>query len=113
MARLVSEVLATARTFLQDTTSSPRYSDADLLNYYNLAVSEARRLRPDLFYGQINNAYTPAVASDAFAMHEMYFLPVVNYVTALAELRDDEFTSDGRITYLTNRFGAALTSLKA
>jgi len=102
LAALVSE----ARGILQDRREPYRYSDDDLLNYARDAVVAAFRVRPDLRIGVDwlrDDTDFPSVLED-------YWAPSVEYVTAAAELRDDQFSQDGRAAALLQKFRASLMS---
>ena len=44
-----SEIIAEARTLIQDTSTPYRYSDTDMLSFVNKALRRISLLRPDLF----------------------------------------------------------------
>ena len=46
----VQDYVSAARVLLQDTVAPYRYSDADMIAELNLAILEAKRVRPDLFF---------------------------------------------------------------
>lgn len=109
MAYMVLDLLNRVRQVLQDQDQNNyRYPTSDLIGYLNDAVTEAKRLRPDLFIGQYN---TPRVfiSSDPttdystvpMPMVDDYFGSLVSYVVGYTEIRDDEFSDDGRaMTFL-------------
>lgn len=106
---LVSDVLTQARELLQDKVTPYRYSDASMIASINEATFEARRLRPDMFSTQLRDLLTPVSATgDAIPLDQMYFTPLVNYVVGRAEMREDEFATDGRAATLYSAFLTAL-----
>ena len=67
----VQKYITTARVMLQDEVEPYRYEDAELLVALNLAIMEARRIRPDLFLetfsdlpGDFTTVDTTAVSID-------------------------------------------------
>lgn len=114
MAFTPNDIIAAARDLLQDTLSGLyRYSDDSLIRALNLALPEARRIRPDLFFGTLDalpvvtalNLATPLTLADQYKM------PFVLFVTGFAELRDDQFTNDGRAGTLLARFSTQLQGM--
>jgi hypothetical protein len=112
MPRTLGDVVTEARRILQDEdTENYRYPDADLYAAITSAIAEVRRLRSDAFIGSITDAlpiYTSANSGLAFPIDETFFTPVVYFVAGYAELRDDEFTNDGRAVALMNKFVSQL-----
>jgi hypothetical protein len=106
----VAAIVQSARSNLNDNTEPFRYSDDDLLSFVNTAVYEVRRVRPDFFFGitvipQYDAADITNLTEFAFPN---YADPVTDYVVGNAELRDDEFTDDGRAAQLMKGLGDAL-----
>jgi hypothetical protein len=98
--RTLAQVVESARTLLQDNTGVYRYQDSELYRYISEALYEMRRIRPDLFiaYGlfTVIPAYDSSYSATVLPTPDTYFVSVVNYVAGRAELRDDEYTNDGR-----------------
>lgn len=122
MAKTVADALNDARALLQDTgadNNPVRYSQDDLVAYFNSALIELRRLRPDAFLalydvvpGEVDiPAYNTGqdLTAEAFPVDLQFFTPVVFFITGMAELRDDEFTVDGRAVTVMQQFEAKLT----
>jgi hypothetical protein len=110
MLATVQDVLDEARVLLLDGTVPYRYTDAELIRALNIAVLEARRLRPDLFLAAAFSLPTYATGADAFAIEPMYRPSFIYYVVGRAQLRDDEATQDARASVLMNKFVAQLLS---
>jgi hypothetical protein len=106
--RTISDCIGRARALLQDTLENAhRYSDADLLAYFNDALYELKRIRPDAWIGQYGEDLTLYASSDLTTevpFPSTYFAPVVYYIVGMAELRDDEFAVDGRAATLLSTF---------
>jgi len=119
-----SLILSQARSILQDRKAPYRYSEEELTEALNTALSEIRRLRPDAFAGTFTAGTTPQYSTDPspvppllpldadWPVDDMFFSPTVSYVSGYAELRDDEFTEDSRATSLLQRFALQLTGNK-
>lgn len=94
----IGALINEARVILQDEADLPyRYSDAELLTNYNLAMKSAKRLRPDLWLGSYGTPYADATSTVAtFPLPPEYEGTITNYVVARSEFRDDEFAIDNR-----------------
>jgi hypothetical protein len=115
MARTVGNVVQAARNILQDTRQPYRYSDDSLAGYVSEALSEARRLRPDMFLATFRDAvpvYTSASMGTNVPLPDMLFPQVVNYVVGRSDLREDTFSQDGRAVLLMQAFGLAMVGGK-
>jgi hypothetical protein len=112
MAYMVSDLLERVRQVLQDQDQNGyRYPTSDLVGYLNDAVTEAKRLRPDMFIGTYKKTRTfvstnPSTDYSAvpFPLSDDVFTAVVGYVVGFAEIRDDEFAVDGRAMTFMNSF---------
>lgn len=124
MPKTYQDVLTEARVLLQDTDSDAyRDSDEVLIAKLNRALQETARLRPDAFDLQFTDGAVgsggalnvPEVTSgnltDAFPIDLMFYTPLVYFVTASAELKDDEYASDGRVSVMMSQFRTMLVGL--
>lgn len=110
----VAQLIARARVDLNDTDADAyRYETSDLLGFVNSAVLEIWRNRPDFFYGE--SSATQYVDADVTGSTEYRFPQfadvTVRYVVGRAEIRDDEFTNDGRAAQMLQMFSAAVTGV--
>ncbi len=119
------DILDEARTLLQDVDAEPayRYSDEVLTAKLNRALREFSRLRPDAFDvlftdtdtesgGTLNvPSLTVDDLGDTFPFEEMFYTPIVYFVVGSAELVDDEYTNDGRVSALMSQFRTMLVGL--
>ena len=103
----VQNIIDEARVILQDAAKT-RYSDTQLVTHCNYALYTANRLRPDLFFSSIGTAQTALVAGSTFPLPPQFEPVVSNYVASRAELRDDEYSVDGRAAALLAEFKNAL-----
>ena len=110
----IADAVDLARNLLQDQTEDYRHTDDKLVSYYNHALIETNRIRPDLFLqtAGVVTKYTSAdiSAETAFPIVDFYITPVADYIAGMAELEDDEFAVDGRAVVLMQVFKAALRS---
>ncbi len=116
MARTVENVIRAARVIIQDERAPYRVSDDQMAMYVTEAVSEARRLRPDLFLTTLRDSiplYTSANMATVIPLPDMVFPQVVNYVAGRTDLREDTFSQDGRAVVLMQAFGVAMVGGKA
>jgi hypothetical protein len=112
MGYMVSDLLERVRQVLQDQDQNNyRYPTSDLIDYLNDAVSEAKRLRPDLFIGTyvksrtfVSNNPATDYTTVPFPLPESCFMPTVGYVCGFVEVRDDEFSDTGRAMTFMNSF---------
>ena len=106
---LVSDVLANVRDILQDNDPQKRYSDDSLIRGLNLAIMEVRRVRPDYFIGTYHQSTVQySKTTSEIQLPETCFPSLVKYVAGWAELRDDEYTTDGRAAALLQAFATDL-----
>jgi hypothetical protein len=118
MAKTYQTAIDEAREILQDTDDAGyRYSDTILLNILNRALQELGRIRPDAFWltFDTDDVVIPEVATGdltlTFPLPMQFYLPVVSFIVAWAEVLDDEFTQDGRAGMLLQQFKTQVLSL--
>lgn len=135
--RTYQNILTEVSVLLQDT-GYDRYTESVLIAKLNRALQELGRIRPDAFWDRFDEEtgeiVVPVVSnpdpdpdSDTteFDTYEdadvdlddqidwpLQFYPaIVYFVTASAELVEDEFTNDGRAITLMNEFKRMLTTI--
>lgn len=117
MAKTYQTAINEAREILQDTDEPYRYDDSILLNILNRALQELGRIRPDAFWTTFltDDIVIPEVTtldlSTTFPLPMQFYLPVVSFIVAWAEVLDDEFTQDGRAGMLLQQFKTQVLSL--
>jgi hypothetical protein len=109
---------------LQDRAEPYRYEQDELILILNTAMTEIKRLRPDAFAGTLLTANTPQFhdpadgsppvgyipTTDPWPIDEQFLAPVIEYIAAYAEFRDDEFvdgaasSESGRATLFMQRW---------
>jgi hypothetical protein len=112
----VADYIASARRLLQDeTTGAYRYSDAALVEALNIAILEARRLRPDLFLGRFDALPEYSVGSPAedVVIDPQFRSAFLYYVCGHVQLSDTEDVTDSRGAVFLSRFTSQLTTLTA
>lgn len=116
----VSQYLEEARVLLQDTVAPYRYADRELITALNIGLTEARKMRADLFLplfelpwhdpGPLAGPIPPATLTKPVTMDPMYRSALVYYMVGRAQLRDDEPTVDARAGAMLQKFvGQLLT----
>ena len=106
MAFTYQSVVDLARIPLNDS-DKVRYPDADLLSYANHGLLSVVKRRPDLFIGNYANLPDGQKAlTDAFPLGAEYVQTIADYVTARAEMGDDEHVDSGRAALYVQLFGA-------
>lgn len=111
----VGQIIARARTLLQDTVDPFRYLTPDLIASLNEACMEARRLRPDL-YLRTQNQSMPSFTAEADAVTEdkipsEYRPAFIYYIVGKSQLEDDEANQDQRSTIFLNKFTAQMLQI--
>ena len=112
----VAQYLSAARQLLQDENSPYRYSDDDIVLALNLAIGEARRIRPELFQAYFFTtlpSYSSASPATTVDLPDEYRTAFLYYIVAHNQLADQEDTTDARTSMLLTAFRAKLTSLQA
>ncbi len=107
----ISDLITQVREYIQDEQSSSyRYTDERLYRILNNAYAEAYRIRPDLFVSlDFEIPYvSPVNAGDTFQLDQQFYMAFVDFVTAMVEFSDDEWTVDGRATAFLQLFNARL-----
>lgn len=95
MPYTMQDAVDRGRKPLKDTDKI-RYSDTDLLVFAIDFVLACRKRRPDLFVGQYAALPAPATLGATFPVPDEYLPVAADYITARAEMVDDEFANDGR-----------------
>ena len=119
MALGVGDLIHQAREIVQDTGMEfdyvgDRHTDAKMIRYLNTALTEAYRLRPDLFYPDVYDRTIPEFtdadigANTAWPVDPTYWGAFVDYVAGYIGLGDDEFATGDRAVALLNRFSQKL-----
>lgn len=99
-------VVDLARKPLNDSDRA-RYSDDDLLMFANHGMLALTKRRPDLFIGQFSSLPTgEAALTDPFPIGAEYVQLLADWVTARAEMTDDEHANSGRAAAFVNLFGS-------
>ena len=117
MAKTYQNLIDEAREILQDTEAPYRYADSILLNILNRGLQEVGRSRPDAFWDTFatDDIVVPEITTgtlgDLFPIAMQFFLPLVSFTVAWAEVLDDEFTVDGRADMLGKQFKAQLLAI--
>ena len=107
----VQKLITESRVLLQDTVAPYRYADAELIEALNIAVLEARRLRPEMFLGQYASLPSYSTPADTVALEAMYRPSFVYYMAGRMQLRDDEPAQDSRAAALLNKFVSQLLTI--
>lgn len=112
----VQDYLDRARALLLDTVQPYRYSNVDLIEALNLAILEARRIRPELFSKQFRSSLPDFNAGGLNAQVDidpMVRSAFLYYMAGHAQLRDDENNQDGRAALFLNKFTSQLLNIAA
>lgn len=102
-------LIDSSRVDLQDADKT-RYTDAELTGYANDGIQEMYRYRPDFRLGGFTTDPTTYVAGDTVPVTAQYAMLLKLYISYRAELRDDEYSVDGRAAGFLMRFEKELKS---
>lgn len=114
----VANYVSDARTLLQDIIAPYRYDDLSLLTALNVTMLATRRLRPDLFLGDLTTtAFDPIASFSAVDTTEVdieppFRLGVLHGLCAHALLRDQEDVQDERADKFMGIFESTLVGVK-
>ncbi|HEV7929242.1 MAG TPA: DUF6682 family protein [Nitrosospira sp.] len=98
-------VVDLARIPLNDADQA-RYPDSTLLLFLNHGLLQILKRRPDLFIGQFASPLDGQnELVDTFPLPPEYAQTVADYVTARAEMTDDEHVNSGRAAIFMQIFG--------
>lgn len=138
MAKTYADIISESRDLLQDSRVPYRYTAETLLAALNRAMQELGRIRPDAFWDRFDtdtsDIIVPEVVdtdpdpdddteevdvvedgevalTDDIDFSPQFLSALVYYVVASAEIRDDEYTDDGRASMLMAQFKQQIVSL--
>ena len=97
------------RVLLQDTIEPFRYPTADLISILNVALLDARRLRPDLFLYSSTDVPFYSATSETIDIDQQYRMALVFFIAGHAQLRDEEDVQDTRAAAFLQKFTQMLT----
>jgi len=99
MPLTLQDIVDRARDPLNDDDAidaNRRWPDATLLRHAKSALQTLRMKRPDLFFGTIATFSAESLAlGSTYPLPEEYAPPVIDWVTARANTKDDESVSSG------------------
>lgn len=109
MPKTVEQIILGARRILQDEVTPYRNPTDDLLSFLNNALYELKRIRPDAWLGQFGvdlpeYTDTPGDLAELIPINPMFYQGLIYFVAGYAELKDDEYTVDGRAALLLQAF---------
>ena len=101
--RSIDDLLVDARSILLDRDTTKRYADADLVASLNMALDSLYTARPDAFIALFATGVPHYTVADLglgtptdFPVDGIFYSPCIMFVVGWAELRDEEYASDGR-----------------
>jgi len=94
----VADLVDTVRVLLQDRIAPYRYETDQLVAALNIALQDARRIRPDIFLPSFTvPTYSSANMSAVVVFPEFYKSALLYFMAGFAHMRDEEETMDTRI----------------
>ena len=97
-----------ARVLLQNA-SKTRYTDDQCLGALNDVVKMARRLRPDLWFGQYGAPMVDLALGETYPLPPEYEAAAIKCLVFWCNARDSEFSSETRAVFFLDRFEKYLT----
>lgn len=95
MARTVAEVITSAKATLNDADAI-RYPEPEQIGFVVDALNMVKNARPDLFLGRFGVSFGTLTSASALPLDEQFFRPIVDYVIARCETKDDEHVNNAR-----------------
>lgn len=95
MTRTVAEVITSAVKTLNDE-DQVRYTEPEQIGFVVDALNMVRNMRPDLFIGNMATPFGTLTTASVLPLDEQFFRPIVDYVIARCEMKDDEAVNSGR-----------------
>jgi len=105
----VGKIADYARVLLQDTLEPYRYPTANLIENLNVALLDARRLRPDLFLYTPTDVPSYVATSEVVDIDQQYRMALVYFVAGQTQMRDEEDVTDARAMLFIAKFTSMLT----
>lgn len=96
MARTVNDVLTSADGTLADV-ARVRYTEAERIGFVVDALNTILNVRPDIFLGRFGTPFGTLTGASTLPLDEMYFRPLVDFVIARCETKDEEHVVSGRV----------------
>lgn len=108
-ALTVGDVIVQVRGILQDDEGE-RWVDDKVYRTLNLGLLEARRMRPDMFRGMLDNVpqYVPTDVDVPIAFEQQYIPALVLYTAGMLQAYDIEGVEDQRAAAMLTTFTAKL-----
>lgn len=109
MARTAGDVLSSADFTLSDA-ARVRYTAPERLGFVVDGLQAIKNLRPDVFVGQFGTALaTTLTTGTTLPLDDQFFRPLVDYVIARCETKDDEYVVGGRVDLMAKAMEGFLT----
>ena len=105
----VGKIVDYSRVLLQDTLEPFRYPTANLIDNLNVALLDARRLRPDLFLYTSTDVPSYSATGETVDIDQQYRMALVYYVVGQTQMRDEEDVTDVRAALFMQKFSSMLT----
>lgn len=110
----VQDLVTDVRRLILDKVAPFRYDDDSIITALNIAMQEARRLRPDFFVCRYGN-HVPqfqAVSGDSIPVESQFRLAFEFGVCAHVLLRDEEDIQDARANSFLDKFHDMLVGVR-
>ena len=107
MSRTVGEVLTSAYSTLNDDARD-RYTEPEAIGFVVDGLNMVKNVRPDLFLGRFGTSIGTLTTVSSLPLDEQFFRPVVDYVIARCETKDDEHVVSARAELMAKFAGGFL-----
>lgn len=108
MARTAGEVIDSAIKTLNDD-DQVRYTDPECFGFIVDALQAVKTARPDLFIGAFSTPIAITARANELPIDDQFFRPIVDYVIARCETKDDEAVLAARAELMFKLAGSYLS----
>lgn len=109
MPRTVAEVIASALLTVNDDKDQDRYKNPEIIGFVVDALNMIKTVRPDLFIGFFSTPIGTLTTASTLPLDDQFFRPLVDYVIARCETKDDEHVLSARVDLMAKFATMALT----
>lgn len=106
----VQDIIDSASLLAQDA-GHDRVTLGELTDFFNDAIREAHKLRPDLFFGTYNTTLSTYALTDVVPLPPDYEPYLIDYLVMRIESVDSEFGDNSRAVAFQTRFREGLQGL--
>lgn len=103
----LQDLISQAQRIAKDV-GGRRYPADVCLPMVNLVIKEAKRVRPDLFFGKFGTPYADLALTATFPLPPEYEPGAIKAIVSWIDVGDDEYSNDGRAAAFMKMWQEAL-----